>query len=142
MELSTKLSGSIGQTPQGTDVGKEFAIENVGSSDLNILSITTDQPAVFSIENPPTVISPGTSAVFTIQLNASVPGVYGGIVTISSDAGDITFPVTGEVLLPAEDPPINVFNAVTPNGDGRHDFLRIENIEEPILETNLPFIPK
>jgi gliding motility-associated-like protein len=122
-------SVDVGTTPQGTDLDKEFVISNTGSSDLNILSITTDQPAEFSILNPPTTIAPGSFAEFLIRLNAQQPGVYNGNVTISTDAGDITFPVTGEVLLLAENPTITVFNAVTPNGDDRHDFLRIENIE-------------
>ncbi len=33
-----------------------------------------------------------------------------------------------EVDLPA-DPPVFVYNALSPNGDGRHDFLELENIE-------------
>jgi len=122
-------SVDVGTTPQGTDLDKEFVISNTGSSDLNILSITTDQPAVFSILNPPSTIAPGSFAEFLIRLNAQQPGVYGANVTISSDGGDIIFPVTGEVLLLAGDPPIIVYNAVTPNADGKHDFLRIENIE-------------
>ncbi len=35
----------------------------------------------------------------------------------------IDFSITEEL------PPLNVYNAVSPNGDGRHDYLKIENIE-------------
>lgn len=38
----------------------------------------------------------------------------------------ITIP---NVEVGGENPPLKVFNAVSPNGDGYHDFLEIENIE-------------
>jgi gliding motility-associated-like protein len=34
------------------------------------------------------------------------------------------------IVLPQASTEIKVFNVITPNGDGRHDFLQIENITE------------
>ena len=50
-------------------------------------------------------------------VQSSLKGV-GGIYAIGLDASIVE-----------ESPPIGVFNAVTPNGDNRHEFLKIENIE-------------
>ncbi len=58
-----------------------------------------------------------TGDLFSGEVTSSLKGT-GAILTIGFDAS-----VTEEL------PEINIFNAVSPNGDNLHDFLKIENIE-------------
>lgn len=86
------------------------------------------------------VTQPISGAVATIDINGVLNIDYRGITFSGSDQIEveicdllgvctiqiITIP---DIEVGGEDPPISVFNAVSPNGDGKHDFLEIENIE-------------
>jgi len=127
----------LGETFININVDKNFKIENLSSnSTIEILNITVDNP-VFQVINPPTSIDPSSSAEFTVRLNADAVGEYRGTVTVMTNLNDFSFQVMGEVL-PEASTEIKVFNVVTPNGDGRHDFLQIENITE--YPNNMVFI--
>ena len=120
---------NLGSTLINVNIDKNFNIENLSSSSsIDILSITVDNP-VFQIIDAPSSIAPSTSEDFTVRLNANAIGEYSGTVTVATNLNDFTFLVTGTVLeeLSTE---IKVYNVVTPNGDGRHDFLQIDNITE------------
>ncbi|MEN8247884.1 MAG: choice-of-anchor D domain-containing protein [Bacteroidota bacterium] len=117
----------LGQTEQYSPILKTFTIQNPGSTDINIQSIAIDN-SLFEIIEPPTLIPANASVQFTIQLNADEVGVFNANATIESDLGTYAFPVTGEVVA-AEPGAITVFNAVSPNGDGKHDYLELRGIE-------------
>ena len=117
----------LGQTPQFVELDEVFIIENTGSNVLNIFSITTDNN-VFTVIDAPSSVAPGTFEQFIIRLSAQSLGVFTTTVSVDSDAGNYSFFVTGEVLDIAS-PPITVYNVVSPDGNGIHDFLKIINIE-------------
>ncbi|MDH5398090.1 MAG: choice-of-anchor D domain-containing protein [Cyclobacteriaceae bacterium] len=112
----------VGTTPPDVGLQKSFILENPGSQDITITSITVDN-SVFVIENVPTVLGSGGIEEFVIMLRTNRIGYYEGQVTISTSSGDFSFLVTGEVI------DIEIFNAVTPDGDGLHDFLKIARAE-------------
>lgn len=89
-----------------------------------VVSVSIDDPN-FIIGQEPTVIAPHSFERLTIVLKSSQPGTYVGRVTIQYQTGSFAFSVMGEV----KDPSILVYNAVTPNGDGAHDYLKIVNID-------------
>ena len=117
----------LGQTPRFVALDEVFIIENTGSNVLNIFSITTDN-IVFTVINAPSSVAPGAFEQFIIRLGAESLGVFTATVSVDSDAGNYSFFVTGEVL-DIESPPITVYNAVSPDGNGMHDYLKIVNIE-------------
>jgi gliding motility-associated-like protein len=120
---------NLGSTLINVNIDKNFIIENLSSSSaIDILSITVDNP-VFQIINAPSSIAPSSSEEFTVRLNANAIGEYSGTVTVATNLNDFTFRVTGTVLEELSNE-ITVYNVVTPNGDGRHDFLQIDNITE------------
>lgn len=122
-----------GQTNPVTGSTQEFvpfalaiAISNPGNIPLNIQSVTIDNP-VFTFSNVPTSVAAGATVTFTIEVDERITGTHDGLVTVLSDLGSYIFPVQVTVQdLPAG---VVIFNAVSPNGDGRHDFLRLQGIE-------------
>jgi gliding motility-associated-like protein len=120
---------NLGSTFIRIDIDKLFNIENVSAnSTIEILSIRVDNP-VFQIIDAPTSIPQSSSAQFTVRLIANEIGEYTGIVTVITNLNEFSFQVAG-IVLPEASTEIRVFNVITPNGDGRHDFLFIENITE------------
>ncbi|WKV12688.1 BspA family leucine-rich repeat surface protein [Marivirga harenae] len=120
---------NLGSTVINVNVDKNFNIENLSSTSIiEILSIDVDNP-VFRIINAPASIAPASSEVFTVRLTANSLGEYSGLVTVKTNLNDFTFRVTGTVIEELSTD-IKVYNVVTPNGDGRHDFLLIDNITE------------
>ncbi len=119
---------NIGTTTINLEIDKSFEIRNVSTTDiLSINNITVDN-AAFQIIDAPTSISPSTSATFVVRLLSDIPGQYRANIVVSTNINDFTFAVTGEVLS-SENPPLIIYNVVTPNGDNRHDFFNIVNIE-------------
>ncbi|SMG53960.1 gliding motility-associated C-terminal domain-containing protein, partial [Marivirga sericea] len=119
----------VGSTILNVDVNKTFNIENLSSNSvIEITSILIDNP-VFQITSAPLSIAPLSTEEFTIRLNANTVGRYLAIVLVTTNLNEFSFQVVGEVL-PEASTEINVYNVVTPNGDGRHDYLQIENITE------------
>jgi gliding motility-associated-like protein len=126
-------SGNPVATNQPTDMGKAFtsqeisrtfSIENTGTTNAEVVSVKIDNPN-FSIVEQPTIITPNSFERLTVVLKSDKPGVYTGRITIQYKTGSFEFSVVGEM----KDRSIFVYNAVTPNGDGAHDFLKIVNIE-------------
>ncbi len=104
---------------------------------INLLSIISDpnnnlDPASLTILEQPI-----SGAVATIDASYNLIIDYTGVTFNGTDwvviqACDLggecaTNQINIEVDL-VSDPPISVFNALSPNGDGKHDFLEIENI--------------
>jgi len=120
---------NLGTTLINVDIDKNFEIENLSAkATISIFSITVDNP-VFQIINIPTSIAPLNSAQFTVRLNANEVGEYSGLVNVNTNLKSFTFGVNGLVVNEISRE-IKVYNVVTPNGDGRHDFLQIDNIAE------------
>lgn len=97
---------------------------NLDPSSLSV----TQQPAsgaTATIEPPFTLRVDYTGIFFsgTDQLTIQVCDLAG---VCSSNIIAIEVDITDPPVL--QDPPITVYNAISPNGDGRHDFLEIENI--------------
>ena len=117
----------LGSTLVNVNLDKVFVIENPSTSNtLTINSITSDNP-VFLIIDPPSSISPASSEQFIVRLLATEAGNYSGNIAVATNLSDFTFIVSGEVFGETFDD-IHVFNVITPNSDGVHDFLKIENI--------------
>lgn len=119
----------LGQTLINIEKSETFTLVNSGGVDLTI-NISLSDPA-FGVRGAPSLIHAGASANFMIVLLSSQAGIFNTDVTINSSIQDFTFDVIGEVIDPGQEklPDLEVFNAVTPNGDGIHDFLKIKNIE-------------
>ncbi len=118
---------NVGTTLVNTTIDKVFVIENLSANELIINSITSNNP-VFEIIDAPTTIAPGSFDVFTVRLNGEIAGNYTGTLLVSTNLNDFSFIVTGE-LIEGDLEKLTVYNVVTPNGDGVHDFLKITNIE-------------
>ncbi|MCB0497266.1 MAG: BspA family leucine-rich repeat surface protein [Cyclobacteriaceae bacterium] len=117
----------LGSTTVDVNIDKVFVIENPSTTNtLTITNITSDNPA-FEIIDPPASVPPAGFDQFVVRLLATSAGDYSGNVLVSTNLNDFTFSVSGEVLQESSGD-IKVYNVVTPNGDGVHDFLKIENI--------------
>ena len=117
----------LGSTVVNVDIDKIFVIENPSTSNtLTVNNITSDNTA-FEIIEAPASIPPASFDQFIVRLLASEAGNYSGNVSVSTNLVDFEFIVSGEVVGETFDD-IHVYNVVTPNGDGVHDYLKIENI--------------
>jgi len=120
---------NIGSTTINIDIERVFSIENLSSTeDLIIQSVSIDNN-VFELVNIPASIAPQQSSEFTVRFNAREVGEYTATVSVSTNINDFSFGVTGEVTSEG-DPPLTIYNTVTPNGDTVHDFFKILNIAE------------
>jgi len=119
----------FGKTIVNEDLVKIFTIENTSAvSSLNIEEVIIQNP-VFELLEFDENIAPKSLGQFTIRLVADNIGLYESSITVNNNLADFSFQLLGEVAVGEEIPDVNVFNVVTPNGDGRHDFLNIEHIE-------------
>ncbi len=114
----------LGTATQNQTISQNFTILNESATDLFINEVFIDNP-LFTLTNLPDVIPGNEFRVLTFEFISTIVGRYSGNVVIEFDNFTFEFSVTAEVL--AGD--IEVFNAVTPNGDGAHDYLKIRNIE-------------
>ncbi len=122
---------TIGTSNLGENIDALFAIENSGDADLTISGISSSN-AVFVVSQAPMTVSSGNTETFTVTLQSSTAGNFLTDITIGNDDSDeatFTFKVLGEIIENPETK-LHVYNVVTPNGDGRHDFLKIVNIEQ------------
>jgi len=118
----------LGTTTLGNNIKKTFVIHNLSASnELTVNSIESDNP-VFEVENVSTTVAASGFVQFNITLVAFTPGTYEANISVSNSVNDFVFLVTGEVL-ESELPELKVFNVVTPNGDGVHDYFKVGNIE-------------
>ncbi|TRX54340.1 T9SS type B sorting domain-containing protein [Fulvivirga sp. M361] len=126
-----QTSISFGQTVSEQSISRRFLIENTGTQTLNISTITSSDQA-FEISDVPEQVPVAGSQSFEITFSAKIPGVYLSTISTLTESGSFLYPVTAEVtvLPPGED--LIVYNALAPNGNGKNDFLKIENIESYI----------
>ncbi|SMG52832.1 gliding motility-associated C-terminal domain-containing protein [Marivirga sericea] len=118
----------LGQTLVDLDIVKIFGIENLSESEtLQINGITTDNP-LFTVSDIPASVAAGGLEEFSLTLNSRRVGINSAQITISTSINDFSFNAVAEVIA-EEEPQLTVYNVITPNGDGRHDFLFIENID-------------
>jgi gliding motility-associated-like protein len=115
----------IGSTSQGKALEKKFSIVNTGSAAASIVSIDSSDPAFRIVDPAPSIIEPNSFEILTISLNNDTPGNYSATITVTFTDDTFSFSIEGEVG--SDD--LVVYNAVTPNGDDAHDWLKIKNIE-------------
>ncbi len=113
----------------GAEVSRTFVINNTGQTVITINNISLSGDNIFTIESTPSEISVGGSASFEITAESQSVGVFTASVLIGTSIGDFTFPIMIEFIDQPIDGALLVYNAVAPNGNGKHDFLKIENIE-------------
>jgi gliding motility-associated-like protein len=128
------IAGGVGQvnggnlafssTQIGSDELKELVITNSGNATLVItdIQVTGDFELVGDI---PTSISPLSSATITISFSPTALGARIGTLTILSNGDSPVYVINLQGEGGTE---IEVFNVVTTNQNGQHDFLKIKNI--------------
>ena len=81
-------TADFGSTPLGTAVARTITVRNVGMADLTLGAITV--PSGFSVVSGPgsTVLVPGQSDTFVVQLDALLEGDFSGTLTLASNDGD------------------------------------------------------
>ena len=113
----------------GVTSSRTFIINNTGQTTITISNIMLTGDMVISLGPIPSHVDVGSSESFEVISESQVAGLFNASVIIESNIGSFTFPITVQFT----DPPVNrallVYNAVAPNGNGKHDFLKIENIE-------------
>lgn len=94
----------IGRQVQGTPGSRRFRIANAGTAPLRLDSVSV--PPGFELAglpDPPALLEPGASLVWSVRLVTLEVGAHSGVVLIQSDDFDeaeFRFPVTGEVFIP------------------------------------------
>ncbi|MGB4972710.1 MAG: gliding motility-associated C-terminal domain-containing protein, partial [Cyclobacteriaceae bacterium] len=89
----------FGSAVQGNNVVQTFAIENTGSSSLDISNINVSGTD-FMVNNTLTSIAVGVTSTFTVTLSGSTAGNFNATVTIANndaDEGSFDFPITGMI---------------------------------------------
>jgi surface protein len=114
----------LGETAVNEQLTRVLSVENLGLAVINLNAVTVNN-SVFTVLEFPSTINPGTSGNVTIALQSQIPATYTAKVSLDFGSSVFEFNVTGEVSFPE----IEVFNVVSPNGDGAHDFLRIKHID-------------
>jgi hypothetical protein len=141
--LTSSQTIDFGSTPQGTDISRTFTVRNDGSATLNLTPLDPQSlPVGFQLVSNlgATVLAPGASTSFTVRLDGSVPGTFGGVLAIvNNDADENPFELAlaGSVVAPDTSPPIAQFAAVVPNPRnspvGRHELT----FNEPVSGVDL-----
>ena len=96
---------SVGRHVQGTPGPRALTLANTGTAPLAVFSITL--PAGYELGAAPAwpvMLAPGATGTWEIQLTSLTVGVRAGMVIVTSDDLDeasFTFPITGEVFIPA-----------------------------------------
>lgn len=80
-------------------LSRSFTIENTGTSDLSIGSITSDN-SMFAVDplTPPGPLRPAIPATFDLTFTPATPGSHSALITIGnndSDENPYTFTVAG-----------------------------------------------
>ncbi|WOK09370.1 choice-of-anchor D domain-containing protein [Imperialibacter roseus] len=126
--ITSNTTVNLGTTQFGDPISKVFFITNPSESETLIIhsvEITGDE---FEVAQVPETVEIGETGLLEVVLRATAEGRFSGTVTIKSNFADFVFDVSGEVG--PRNKTIHVFNVLTPNGDGKHDFLKIERITE------------
>ncbi|MEI9917462.1 MAG: BspA family leucine-rich repeat surface protein [Bacteroidota bacterium] len=115
----------LGTTFINEQITKTVSLTNNGNVDGAVVAVNLGNPS-FSVVDKPTTVAAGSFALLTIAFNPTRLGAQSTNVTVTLSNGSLLFRMTAE----ATQADIEVFNAVTPNGDGAHDFFKIKNIEQ------------
>ncbi len=78
---------NFGSLCNGESTSKTFTINNTGTLDLNISSITADN-ADYTISGVPSVVGPSSSETFTVSFAANVNGTQTATITINNNDTD------------------------------------------------------
>jgi gliding motility-associated-like protein len=128
------VAGGIGQS-NGSDLA--FSSTNIGSDELKDLVITNSGTATLTITNIqvtgdfqlegniPSTIPPKSNATITIRFTPTALGARTGTLTILNNGNTPAFVIN---LKGEGGTEIEVYNVVTTNPNGQHDFLKIKNI--------------
>jgi hypothetical protein len=105
-DLTSGGSASFGTTVAGSVVVQTFTIQNLGNSDLSLTPLNGFVfPAGFSLATNlgATTLTPGQSTTFTVQLDATTAGAFGGTIHVlsnDSDEGSFDIGLSGTVTQP------------------------------------------
>lgn len=128
---------SFDDIPVGATDEQELVISNSGTVTLVITEILVEGDDFELLSGIPDPIAPAASAILLLGFQPTSAGPKSADLTIRSvSAPDFTTTLTASGL--SEIPPIEVFNVVTTQQNGKHDFLEIRNIE--FYQTNKVFI--
>jgi gliding motility-associated-like protein len=113
---------------RGGSAVQTIQVVNDGTQGLNGLSLNVTGQ-VFSGTLSTSSLNPGESTTLTFTFTPAETGIFSETATFSSPdiAGDVILQLSGDARFGSK---IIVYNVVTPNGDGKHDFLKIEGITE------------
>ena len=92
----------LGNAVQGNDLVQTFAIENTGTADLNVSSITASG-SDYSVASTIATVAAGATETFTVTLSGANAGTFNTSLDIASDDADenpFTFDITGTISQP------------------------------------------
>lgn len=113
----------------GATASRSFIINNTGQTIITINEILLTGDDVFALGTTPSEVAIGGSESFEATATSQQAGIYTAVIQIETSIGNFTFPVAIEFTDVPTNGSLIVYNAVAPNGNGKHDFLKIENIE-------------
>jgi len=102
----------------GSDIIKQFTIENQGAANIVVSNITISGSAFTLLSPASYTILPGNSETIDVQLSGGAIGIFTEILTIVSDDADessFDFSITGDIRLIAE-PEIAVYGGPDTSG--------------------------
>ncbi|GAB3337031.1 hypothetical protein GCM10027429_21040 [Marivirga atlantica] len=107
---------------------RDLQINNSGTIPLTILAIQIDNNDFSVRDELPAPIPPGESANIAIEFMPTSLGEQSATLTIvSENTTDFVINLSARGIEKA--PKVEVFNVVTPLNDGKHDYLKVQNIE-------------
>ena len=119
---------SFNDVPVGASDLRELSITNSGAVPLTISAIAIDLADFIVSGSLPAPIAPSANALIAVKFKPTSIGMKRAILAIRSEnSADFQINLTANGLEKA--PPLEIFNVVTPLSDGKHDFLKIKNIE-------------
>jgi hypothetical protein len=96
-DLTSGGSVNFGSTLVGTPVTQTFTVQNLGNGNLTLSSLVgTAFPAGFSLVSDlgVTTLTPGQSTTFSVRLDATTAGTFGGTIhVLSNDADEGSFDI-------------------------------------------------
>jgi len=110
---SSQPSVSFGTQTQGNSISKQFQIDNIGTADLDIASISISGTAFSITSTIPPSLAPSSNVRIDIELAGGTIGSFTETVTIVSNDGDegtFTFSITGEITPGNSAPTISSIN--------------------------------
>lgn len=124
-ELASGAGFSLGSTLVGSPVSQTFTIQNAGDGDLEVSGFDSNSlPAGYSLVASfgNTTVPSGGAIIFTVQLDATTAGTFGGTIHIlSSDSDENSFDIALSGVVKA--PEIAVFvNGTELTSGGAIDF--------------------